>query len=227
MESGRHLSSVPVTEEGVLLIELAGREFFIKHSSRLSVEQVRFIAPDSLDSDLMARMWDRINELGEEHRVIEAMRILEPGLRDLFFRSADFGYRGNNARILISFQDQPKRVPLGSLGEGMRRLLALSLALNTVEGGFLLVDEIDTGLHYSIMGDMWLLVIQAAQAHNVQVFATTHSADCLRGLAWLCENHPELASEVSLQKVDKSLDEAVALDAEEIRIAARQEIEVR
>ena len=109
----------------------------------------------------------------------------------------------------------------------MRRLLALALSLVRTKGGILLIDEIDTGLHYSIMGDLWLFIIQAAQRYGVQVFATTHSWDCVRGLAWLCDNYPDLGAEVSLQKIEPRLAESVAHDAEQILIAADLGIEVR
>ena len=120
-----------------------------------------------------------------------------------------------------------RRLPLGSQGEGMRRMLALALSLARAQNGVLLIDEIDTGLHYSIMGDMWLLVAETARRYNIQVFATTHSFDCVRGLDWLCLHHPELGKDVSLQKIVPELASAVAFDAEQIRIAVEQDIEVR
>ena len=95
------------------------------------------------------------------------------------------------------------------------------------KNGVLLIDEVDTGLHYSIMGDMWLLVVEAARQNNIQVFLTTHSLDCVRGLAWLCRNHPELGEEVSLQKIEANLNESVSLNADEIQIAVDQDLEVR
>lgn len=106
-------------------------------------------------------------------------------------------------------------------------MLALAICLSQTRGGILLVDEIDTGLHYSILGDMWLMLVNAAKQYDTQVFATTHSLDCIRGLAWLCEQHPELADEVSIQKIDASLEESVVLDAEKIQIAVEQDLEVR
>ena len=105
---------------------------------------------------------------------------------------------------------------------------AFSLALACTGGGApLLIDEIDTGLHYSIMGDLWEMVVEMARRNNVQVFATTHSLDCVRGLAWLCEHHPDLGDDVSLQTIDPDLEESVASDARGIRIAVEQDIEVR
>ena len=109
----------------------------------------------------------------------------------------------------------------------MRRLLALSLSLVRTDGGFLLIDEIDTGLHVSVMEEMWKLVVSTAQRSNVQVFATTHSYDCIRGLADFVESSPSLASEISVQKIENTLAEAVNLDAEQVRIVVWQDLEVR
>ena len=41
------------------------------------------------------------------------------------------------------------------------------------------IDEIDSGLHYSSMGVMWKALLKAAVAKEIQLFATTHSYDCI------------------------------------------------
>ena len=157
---------------------------------------------------------------------ITAYNIILTAFENVFFLS-DYPARGSHGSVLLSFSDDRGRVPLGSTGEGMKRLLALALALTQAKGGVLLVDEIDTGLHYSVLGQMWLLIVEAARKMDIQVFATTHSLDCVKGLAWLCENHSELREEVALHKIDAGLDHSVAFDAEQIAIADEQGIEVR
>ena len=77
------------------------------------------------------------------------------------------------------------------------------------------------------MEDLWRLVIHAARDKNIQVFATTHSYDCVKGLASLLEREPELAEDVSLQKLERRLDEAVAFRGEQIPIAIDHNIELR
>ena len=74
---------------------------------------------------------------------------------------------------------------------------------------------------------VWQFVVEVARKSNVQVFATTHSYDCIRGLASLVESKPDLKDEVSIQKVDNSLKEAVCLRGEQIKVAVEQDIEVR
>ena len=196
--------------------------------SRADEIPVQFISQDSLERSSMSEMWDKVVIEGKEKDVVGAMKILESKLNSIVFLAGDgyFRYEAQGG-ILAGFEGEQGRLPLGSFGEGMRRLLALSLALAKTQNGILLVDEIDAGLHYSVMGDMWLLVAQTAKRHNIQVFATTHSFDCVRGLDWLCRSHPDLGEEVSIQKIEPELSMAVALDAAQIKISVEQDIEVR
>jgi predicted ATPase len=215
------------TEEGALSYDQALR---YSRATKWKADEaiVNFISQDSLDRGAMSEFWDRIVTESREQDVVKAMRILEPQLESIVFLSGDRMLRSETrGGILVGFQGVKGRLPLGSFGEGMRRMLALAISLAKSQGGILLVDEIDTGLHYSIMGDMWLLVVEAAIRYDIQVFVTTHSFDCIRGLAWLCGHHPNLQREVSLQKIEHELDQAVALDAEQIMIAVEQNLEVR
>ena len=42
-----------------------------------------------------------------------------------------------------------------------------------------MIDEIDCGIHYSKMNDFFKIIINAANLQNVQLFATTHSKECI------------------------------------------------
>lgn len=94
-------------------------------------------------------------------------------------------------------------------------------------GGFLLIDEIDTGLHWTVMEDMWKLVVTAAMESSIQVFATTHSVDCIVGLASLVKDRLDLADAVSVQKIERRLDHSVSFGWKDIVTAADLSIELR
>ena len=176
----------------------------------------------------MRTIWDKVLLEGRESDVITAMRLIEADLDSIHFLTGGTSRMdADRAGVLLGFHMRAGRVPLGSYGDGMRRLLALSLSLIQAKDGFLLIDEIDTGLHWTVMEAMWKLIVDTARQSSVQVFATTHSYDCIRGLASLVESRPDLAADVSIQKIEKSLEKAVSLDAEKIRVAIEQDIEVR
>ena len=188
----------------------------------------QFVTAESLDADSMAKMWDRVLIDGRESDVIEAMRILQADLKTIHFLTGDptQGTRGS-AGIVLGFRSGTPRVPIGSYGDGMRRLLALSLSLVQTEGGFLLIDEIDTGLHWTAMEEMWRLVVETALRSSIQVFATSHSFDCIAGLASVLRVRPDLSDCVSIQKTERNLERSVAFDSDDILAAADLSIELR
>jgi hypothetical protein len=121
--------------------------------------------------------------------------------------------------------EQP--IPIGSMGDGTWRMLALAIAITQCKGGVLLVDEIDTGLHYTVMADMWRLIFGAAKELDVQVFATTHSFDCIQSLATVCVSDAATSDTVTLQRIEADKPKAIPYSEREIKIAAERNIEVR
>ena len=216
----------PVTENGLLSYSGSARLRRFWSSKVHGGPPFEFLTPDSLQPGSMRVMWDKVLAEGREPEVINAMKLLESDIDSIHFLTGE-SYRRTSGGVLVGFGKSSRRIPLGSMGDGMRRLLALSLSLVRTGDGYLLIDEIDTGLHFSVMEEMWKLVVNTALQSNVQIFATTHSYDCIRGLADLVESSPSLASEVSVQKIENTLAEAVSLDAEQVRIAVRQDLEVR
>ena len=77
------------------------------------------------------------------------------------------------------------------------------------------------------MEKMWSLVVETALTSSIQVFATTHSLDCINGLASLLSARPDLKESVSIQKTERKLKRSVAFDSEDIIAAADLRIELR
>jgi hypothetical protein len=222
-----------LSEEGALLVDPRVPPRRYVGEEQREGPPIVFIAPDSLASISLGAMWNQVLREKQEGEIRKAMQILEPGLEDIVFQTGDFVYRpvdryyGGRSGVLASIAGDPRRVPLGSMGDGMRRLLALSISLVHARGGYLIIDEIDTGFHYSIMAKMWELVVQTAKESNIQVFATTHSSDCVRGLGILCKQKPKLQKQVSAHKIERSLDNNVPFSGADVLNAVEQDIEIR
>lgn len=201
------------------------------HKLRLPDEQlpvVEFLTIDAPFGRPLAASWDRVLRTSRESEIVEALRILEPGLNAiLFLPGSARPSRARSSGVLLDFGGAGNRVPLGSCGDGMRRLLEISIALVQTSGGFLLIDEVDTGLHWTVMEPAWRMIVETAKRSSTQVFATSHSKDCLEGLDSMIRANPGLASEVSVHKIEPTLAEAVDLDAKSIRTAIDQDIEMR
>jgi hypothetical protein len=70
-------------------------------------------------------------------------------------------------------------VPVGFLGDGVGRLLSMALAFHDARGGMIFIDEVENGLHHSVLEDVWKELNWLSKEFDVQVFATTHSGECM------------------------------------------------
>ena len=93
----------------------------------------------------------------------------------------------------------------------------------------LLIDEVENGIHYSLQRDFWKMIMKAAHENNVQVFATTHSWDCVRGFAWAAEEMEEVEGAlIRLQRQRKNGRlRAVEYSENDLKFASEHGIEVR
>ena len=192
----------------------------------------QFITPLSLEIDEITQLFDEIVLTPEETLTLEALQIIEPKIE----RIASIGPEkyGSNTRIvrarsgfLVKVSDQKQPIPIGSMGEGIWRILALAIALVSAQGGVLLVDEIDTGLHFSTMSDMWKLIWKTAKKLDVQVFATTQNSDCWSSLVDVIQNEDLEGEEITIHRIEADKNSSVVFTESEIVIAAQRNIEVR
>lgn len=195
---------------------------FFPKSSQFITNRSLFLTTNNLNFEQLDALWSGITLTTKEDKVIDALRILEPSLERISFTSPATFNRG----ILVRLRDQYP-IPLGSMGEGMRRILNLAIAAVTVENGFLLVDEIESGLYYETQTDMWRFILEVAQKLNIQVFATTHSWDCISAFQEALDQLED-RSVGKLFRLSRKGENIRAVDypAEKLGVAVRQSIEV-
>ena len=187
------------------------------------------LGPGLLRNDEVAEFWDNITLTDDEDCAVEALRM---GLGREVKRVAMIGEEGVRAhghgrRVIVKLGEHRRPVPLKSLGDGATRLFSVALALANSRNGFLLIDEAENGLHYSMHRDYWRLLLQTAHANNTQVLATTHGWDCIRGFAQAAMEHGD--AEGVLVRLEKENERVRAIEYTEsdLETAARQGIEVR
>jgi len=206
---------------------LSSNQIQVNTGLRHSSSPIHYVSAGSLSADTVIRFFEDVVLTPYEEFVIEALRIIEPSIERIApsgtERRDNAGAKGG---LLVKCKGK-NRIPIGSMGDGIWRMLGLALSLAKSEGGILLIDEIDTGLHYSVMEDMWKLVTTTAKKHNIQVFATTHSRDCVDSLAAVCRDTVSDNSEVTIQRIEREKNRSVAYTEQEIIAAATHGTEVR
>lgn len=115
-------------------------------------------------------------------------------------------------------------VPLASMGEGMVRIARVVLAIAGCPGGVVLIDEVENGLHHGVLPKVWSVVEAAAEQFDVQVFATTHSFECVSAA------HDALGNGgLFLHRLERQEEESVCVTytGEQVEAAVRHDLEVR
>jgi hypothetical protein len=192
------------------------------------VTPAHFITTESFSGDELVAMWNKIALTPTEGLVLKALQFLDRDIERIAAQATSGPYYPSQARggFIVKRKGSEQPVPIGSMGDGMWRMLAVAIAITQCKGGVLLVDEIDTGLHYSVMSQMWSLIYSAARDLDVQVFATTHSYDCVYSLAQICSD-VAMQRSVTVQRIEPGKRRAIPYDEDEISIAASRDIEVR
>jgi AAA15 family ATPase/GTPase len=162
---------------GLVVINFAKNTVkMIKHGEK-NTDACSFIPTHFISIDELADEWDSIAYTENEKIVLDALKIIIPEFDHLIFVKNE---RLTSIRIAkVKLANLPKPVPLKSLGDGMLRILQIAIKLVSAQGGFLLIDEFENGLHYSTQEKIWALLFEMAEKLNIQVFATTHSWDCI------------------------------------------------
>ncbi len=186
---------------------------------------IRFssVGPEGLRMSDVSVLWDSVSLSPFEQDVVAAVRIISPDVERVALKAP-----GNLVHRVpfVKLRGYQEPVPIRALGDGVNRMFGVALALVDARSGLLVIDEIENGIHYSVQADLWRLVFEMAVRLNVQVFATTHSYDCVRAFETVVRENEEKGVLVRLaQKDDRTL--VGEFDENELAIAVEGQIEVR
>jgi predicted ATP-dependent endonuclease of OLD family len=183
-----------------------------------------FVAANGLTQDLQAQLWDEVALSSLEQDVINSLRLIVPNLE----RISLIGSKEERGRSpFVKLTEGVGPIPLRRLGDGVNRLFGMALALVTSQQGILLVDEIENGIHYSVQERLWRFILDVSRRLNVQVFATSHSWDCVKSFQTAtadCSADEGILTR--LEFADGSV-RASQFDEPELEIATREHIEIR
>ncbi len=146
----------------------------------------------SRDNKNFETMWNQIVLSPLKSEVIKALQLIAPEIEDV----ACIREPGKT-EALPYVRINEEVIPLHSMGDGIVHILNIMLAMVNVKDGILLLDEMENGLHFHTLEQLWKIINSLSKKLKVQVFVTTHSNDCIRAFK---ENAREEGSLYSLHR---------------------------
>jgi len=188
LKHDRPLASGPTKNRQITIWD---NQRLIKRRSKMDVGlPVAYITAGQIQSDTVAaEKFSAFRKLGLYDDAIAILRQIDPGIREVLVLSD----RGNYGQLYIQ-HDQTGLTPSNAMGDGLRRALEIAMTIPVVKNGILLIDEIESALHVTVLTKVFELLVRNCREYNVQLFATTHSLEALDSIlsATLQNNDPDL-----------------------------------
>ena len=165
------------------------------------IENIKFITTGSTDINYLAELYGVLVTKGKDDFLDESIKIFDKNIV-----SVKLSLEKNKPKLKIEMKNTPNRISLSSLGDGINRFMAIICAIWASQDGFLFIDEVENGIHYTNYSKLWKIIFEISKEANCQVFATTHSKECIE--AFNKQNKENEATFIELYKNKK--DEIVA-----------------
>ena len=162
-----------------------------------------------------------LEERGISSELVTALKCIEPRLNRISIIVSASG------PMLYGDIGLGQMVPFSVMGDGLGNMASILLAISSTPGGIVLVDEIENGLHYSTLSDVWKAIAETARRYDTQVFATTHSFECIEAANNAFKDNGQFDFRYHrLQKVNDTI-EAVTFDESSLDTVIERGWEIR
>lgn len=133
----------------------------------------------------MANQYGKLEIEKRQDQLLPILQILEPRLKKI-----STVYVGSTPNLYGDI-GLKQMLPLTVMGDGLVWLTSILLTIARASGGCLLIDEMETGFHHSSLVDIWRAIATAAETYNTQIFATTHSWECIQAASEVFQDSQE------------------------------------
>jgi len=125
-------------------------------------------------SERASQRYAKIQKLDKEIVLNTFLNNFDPNIEKLKFINKEFYLKlvGINELRAIS-----------EFGDGLQKYTNILLDILTCYNGVIFIDEIENGIHYTQLDELWKIILEVSKEQNVQVFATTHSKECIESYA--------------------------------------------
>ncbi|RKG75648.1 DUF2813 domain-containing protein [Corallococcus exercitus] len=188
----------------------------------LSAEGGNWIQATPSISKIEIRALSKLKQHGRDGLIIDFIRNVNDQVSGIELLAPS----GNRVAIFLRTK-RDGLVPLLMMGEGMKRCFEFAVNLAVTDDLPIYIDEVENGLHHSVLHPMWTWIAKASRERNVQFFITTHSEECVQAAAAVFKEQND--NDLRVIRLDKQEHEtkAVVYDRNLVDAAGRMGVEIR
>jgi hypothetical protein len=160
---------------------------------------------------------------GGEERLLSLLREVDSRVQKLRYAKAP----GTTQPLVYVYFGLKNAICLTQTGQVFSKLFSLFCKMLVSKAQVLLIDEIENGLYYESLTQIWKGIAALAAAENIQVFATTHSRECILAAHETFKAMPPYDFALHRLQIVKGQPEVVTHDQQMMEVAFQAGMEVR
>jgi hypothetical protein len=140
--------------------------------------------PESPDDN--AKRFSELDKKGESNAIWEVLA------REFnFIEGLSIDYHAGHPMVFAKLDGKSRKFPIPLVSDGVNRLMGICLGIASFKGGTVLIDQIEDGFHHKLLPSIWKSIYTLATTFNVQLFVSTHSAECIRAMLPIIKGHED------------------------------------
>ena len=153
----------------------AGKDNQMNYSMLMNLCRSILTSPFRKNKEMLIDVHGEVVEMGR-------FKILMEFIKDNFdeaIESIELTNIGGMMRFLVKSRYNEKPLELTKYGEGLQRVFEISLYMLYCTNGCILIDELDSAIHRSLLNKFICFIDKLSKELNIQVFISTHSKECI------------------------------------------------
>jgi len=144
-----------------------------------------------------------------------------------FIKDVSIQFHAGLPMMFATLDKKPRKMPVALLSDGINRLLGICISLGYFAGGTMLIDQFEDGFHHSLLPSIWKSIYKLATDFKVQLFASTHSKECMDAMLPVIKGHEEDFCLLRASRTENVGCTVTSLPGSYLESALEQEFEVR
>lgn len=162
---------------------------------------------DQEGHESIVNLFNRLQNTKKDEIVVNALKNIIPEIKSL---------RISTDKICEADIGLDRYIPINNLGEGVLKIFDYIVFASNISNGVLMIDEIDNGFHYSSLTQLWNVLFELCDKNNIQLFATTHSYECIKAFKNESKEKDILGIRIENSNMQNGIYKAITYDYDEL-----------
>ena len=149
----------------------------------------------------LVKLYSKIQSKGIQHKFLSYLKLLDKDIEWIEPQLLD-----DEMLLRINLNNPERSLVSSELGEGTNRYIEILATLLSNSGGTVFIDEVENGIHYTKLYDIWKAIIEIVEKEEIQLFVTTHDRESIEALNRASEDIKfEKITSVTLEKDENNI----------------------